>query len=506
MRRSTKVEETTSVTSTIEAAFNAIRAAVGPKGVVEDPQELERYLAETRGTYRGRTGLVVRPASTAEVAKVVRLAAAARLPIVPQGGNTGLCGGAVPQDEHAVLVSLGRMNRIRAIDPADFTITAEAGCILAEIQKAAEAADRLFPLSLGAEGSCEIGGNLSTNAGGINVLHYGNTRDLCLGLEVVLPDGRIWEGLGSLRKDNTGYDLKQLFIGAEGTLGIITAATLKLFPRPREIETAFLALAKASDAMELFARARAASGDQLTAFELIPRRGLEFAARHVAGIVDPLDRPHAWYALFDVSSSRPGSNLRASLETFLGEVAEAGLIADGVLASSAQQSQQLWRIREAMVEAQKYEGGSIKHDVSVAVSRVAECIERLTPAVEARIPGCRPLAFGHVGDGNVHFNVSEPARPDLKTDPAPTKAFLARRAEVNDIVHGIVAEMGGSISAEHGIGILKRDELPRYKPAVALDLMRAVKRALDPDDVMNPGKVLTLDEPKADARHRRRAR
>jgi len=494
------------VTSAIEAAFKAIRAAVGPKGVVDDPQELERYLTETRGMYRGRTGLVVRPASTAEVAEVVRLAAAARLPIVPQGGNTGLCGGAVPQDEHAVLVSLGRMNRIRAIDPADFTITTEAGCILADIQKAAEAADRLFPLSLGAEGSCEIGGNLSTNAGGIGVLHYGNMRDLCLGLEVVLPDGRIWNGLGALRKDNTGYDLKQLFIGAEGTLGIITAATLKLFPRPREIETAFLALAKASDAMELFARARAASGDQLTAFELIPRRGLDFAARHVAGIVDPMDRPHAWYALFDVSSSRPGSNLRASLETFLSEVAEAGLIADGVLASSEQQSQQLWRIREAMVEAQKYEGGSIKHDVSVAVSRVAECIERLTVAVEARILGCRPLAFGHVGDGNIHFNVSEPARPDLKTDPAPTKAFLARRLELNDIVHGIVAEMGGSISAEHGIGILKRDELPRYKPAVALDLMRAVKRALDPDDVMNPGKVFTLDELKAEARPRRRAR
>jgi D-lactate dehydrogenase (cytochrome) len=260
--------------------------------------------------------------------------------------------------------------------------------------------------------------------------------------------------------------------------------------------------------MELFARARAASGDQLTAFELIPRRGLEFAARHVPGIVDPLDRPHAWYALFDVSSSRPGSNLRATLETFLGEVVEAGLIADGVVASSAQQSQQLWRIREAMVEAQKHEGGSIKHDISVAVSRVAECIERLTSAVEARVPGCRPLAFGHVGDGNIHFNVSEPARADRKTDPAPTKAFLARRTEVNDIVHGIVAEMGGSISAEHGIGILKRDELPRYKSAVALDLMRALKRALDPDEIMNPGKIVTLDEPwaaPAAVGHRRHA-
>ncbi len=494
------------MTLSVEAALKSIRVTVGPRGVVDDPQDIERYVTETRGMYRGRAGLVVRPASTPEVSEVVRLAAAARIPIVPQGGNTGLCGGGVPQDERCIVLALGRMNRIRKIDPADFTITVEAGCILADIQKAAEAADRLFPLSLGAEGSCQIGGNLSTNAGGIGVLHYGNTRDLCLGLEVVLPDGRIWDGLGALRKDNTGYDLKQLFIGAEGTLGIITAATLKLFPRPREIETAFLALAKASDAMELFARARAASGDQLTAFELIPRRGLEFAARHVAGVVDPLDRPHAWYALLDVSSSRPGSNLRASLEAFLGEIAEAGLIEDGVVAGSAQQSQQLWRIREAMVEAQKYEGGSIKHDVSVAVSRVAECIERLTAAVEARIPDCRPVAFGHVGDGNIHFNISEPVRADLKTDPEPTKAFLARRTEMNDIVHGIVAEMGGSISAEHGIGILKRDELPRYKPSVALDLMRAVKQALDPDDIMNPGKILVVDQPNSEAKPRRRAR
>jgi len=494
------------VTFSIEAALKGIRAAVGPKGVVDDAQEIERYLAETRGMYRGRTALVVRPSSTAEVAEVVRLAAAAGMSIVPQGGNTGLCGGGVPQDEHGIVLSLGRMNRIRSIDPVDFTITVEAGCILADIQKAAEAADRLFPLSLGAEGSCQIGGNLSTNAGGIGVLHYGNTRDLCLGLEVVLPDGRIWNGLGALRKDNTGYDLKQLFIGAEGTLGIITAATLKLFPRPREIETTFLGFAKATDAMELFARARAASGDQLTAFELIPRRGLEFAARHVAGIIDPLAQQHAWYALLDVSSSRPGSNLRASLETFLGEVVEAGLIEDGVVATSAQQSQQLWRIREAMVEAQKYEGGSIKHDVSVRVSRVAECIERLTAAVEACIPGCRPLAFGHVGDGNIHFNISEPTRADLKTDPLPTKSFLAHRTEVNKVVHGIVAEMGGSISAEHGIGILKRDELPRYKGAVALEIMRAVKRALDPEDIMNPGKILAMEEQKAEAPPRRRAR
>ncbi|HVM81650.1 MAG TPA: FAD-binding oxidoreductase [Stellaceae bacterium] len=476
-----------------ETALAAIKAAVGPKGVVEGAEAIEPYLLESRGMFHGAARLVVRPANTAEVSEVVRLARAARIPVVPQGGNTGLCGGGVPgQDGRSIVLSLGRMNRIRALDPIDFTVTAEAGCILAEIQKAAEHVDRLFPLSLGAEGSCQIGGNLSTNAGGIAVLRYGNARDLCLGLEVVLPDGRIWDGLRVLRKDNTGYDLKHLFIGAEGTLGVITAATLKLFPRPREIETAFLGLRRARDAMELFARARAASGDQLTAFELIPRIGLDFAMRHVAGVPDPLQRPHDWYVLLEVTSSRAGGKLREGLEAFLGEMIEAGLIEDGAVAASAQQGMQLWRIREGMVEAQKQEGGSIKHDVSVAVSRVADCIERLVAAVEARVPGCRPLAFGHVGDGNIHFNVSEPARADYKADRAPTAAFMARRREMNEIVHGIVREMNGSISAEHGIGILKRDELPRFKPAVALDLMRTVKRALDPDNLMNPGKIFEL--------------
>ena len=476
-----------------ESALAAIKAAVGPKGIVEGAEAIEPYLLESRGMFHGAARLVVRPANTAEVSEVVRLSRAAKIPVVPQGGNTGLCGGGVPgEDGRSIVVSLGRMNRIRAIDPIDFTVTAEAGCILAEIQKSAEGVDRLFPLSLGAEGSCQIGGNLSTNAGGIAVLRYGNARDLCLGLEVVLPDGRIWDGLRVLRKDNTGYDLKHLFIGAEGTLGVITAATLKLFPRPREVETAFLGLKRARDAMELFARARAASGDQLTAFELIPRIGLDFAMRHVAGVPDPLRCPHDWYVLLEVTSSRAGGKLREGLEAFLGEMIDVGLIEDGAVAASAQQGQQLWRIREGMVEAQKQEGGSIKHDVSVAVSRVADCIERLVAAVEARVPGCRPLAFGHVGDGNIHFNVSEPPRADYQRDHVPTAAFMARRHEMNEIVHGIVREMSGSISAEHGIGILKRDELPRFKPAVALDLMRTVKRALDPDNLMNPGKIFEL--------------
>jgi FAD/FMN-containing dehydrogenase len=468
----------------IAEALERIRAIVGPKGVVADGAALTPYLIEERGLYRGAARLVVRPVSTAEVAAVMRCCAAAGLPVVPQGGNTGLVGAAVPpEDGSAVLLSLGRMNRVRAVDPVDFTITAEAGCILADIQRAAAEVDRLFPLSLGAEGSCQIGGNLSTNAGGIAVLRYGSARDLTLGLEVVLPDGQVWDGLRALRKDNTGYDLKQLFIGGEGTLGIITAATLKLFPRPRETETAFLALARVEDAMALFAEARKASGDQLTAFELIPRLGLEIAMRHVPGVGDPLAAPARWYTLLEVSSSQTEGGLRPALEGFLAGAMERGLVEDGVIAASGEQAQALWRIREGMVEGQKHEGGSIKHDVSVPVSKVAAFILEATAAVEAMLPGIRPLAFGHAGDGNVHFNLSQPVGAD-------TRVFLARWAEFNHVVHDIVRGFGGSISAEHGIGRLKRDELPRYKSALELELMRKVKRALDPAGLMNPGKVI----------------
>jgi D-lactate dehydrogenase (cytochrome) len=467
-----------------DAPLAAIAAVVGTKGVIADAAAMAPYLVEERGLYRGAARLVVRPASTAEVAAVVRICAEARLPIVPQGGNTGLVGAAVPPEEgNAILLCLGRMSAIRAIDPIDHTITVEAGCVLAEVQRAAAAADRLFPLSLGAEGSCQIGGNLATNAGGIAVLRYGSMRDLTLGLEVVLPDGRVWDGLRALRKDNTGYDLKQLFIGSEGTLGIITAATLKLFPRPREVETAFLGLSRVEDAMALFARAREASGDQLTAFELIPRLGLEMALRHVPGTVEPLASRQRWHVLLEVSSSQTGSGLRASLEAFLETAMKDGLVADGIIAASAAQSRALWRIREGMVEGQKHEGGSIKHDVSVPVSRVADFILAATAAVEATLPGIRPVAFGHVGDGNVHFNLSQPPRAD-------TRVFLARWAEFNHIVHELVRRFGGSISAEHGIGRLKRDELPRYKSSLELELMRHVKRALDPEGLMNPGKVL----------------
>ncbi len=470
------------------SVLEQIKDAVGPRGWIVDAAAMAPYLVEERGLYHGAARAVVRPASTEEVAAVVRLCAEHRLPIVPQGGNTGLCGAAVPAEEgHAIVLSLGRMNRVRAIDPIDHTITVEAGCILADVQRAAAEVDRLFPLSLGAEGTCQIGGNLSTNAGGIAVLRYGSMRDLTLGLEVVLPDGQIWNGLRLLRKDNTGYDLKQLFIGAEGTLGIITAATLKLFPRPREVETALLALARVEDAMALFARARGTSGDQLTAFELIPRLGLEMAQRHVPGIADPLAAPYPWYALLEVSSSQADSHLRQSLETLLAEAMAADLVQDGVIAASAAQARALWRIREGMVEGQKHEGGSIKHDVSVPVSRVAEFIRRAIDAVEAKLPGIRPLAFGHVGDGNIHFNLSQPKGAD-------TRVFMARWQEFNHLVHDLVTSLGGSISAEHGIGRLKREELPRYKPALDLALMRLLKRALDPEGIMNPGKILAAEE------------
>ena len=465
-------------------ALEQIKAAVGPKGFIADAQGMAPYLEEERRLYHGAARLVVRPVTTEEVAAVVRLCAAARIPIVPQGGNTGLVGAAVPPaDGRAVVLSLARMNRVRTVDAIDFTITVEAGCILADVQRAAAAADRLFPLSLGAEGSCQIGGNLATNAGGIAVLRYGTMRELTLGIEVVLPDGQVWDGLRALRKDNTGYDLKQLFIGSEGTLGIITAATLKLFPRPREVETAFLGLPRVEDAMALFARARQASGDQLTAFELIPRLGLEMALRHAPGVSDPLAAPTRWYALLETSSSQSESGLRPALEGFLAEAMTQGLVQDGVVASSGEQARALWRIREGMVEGQKYEGGSIKHDVSVPVSKVAEFIVRAIAAVEAKLPGIRPVAFGHVGDGNIHFNLSQPRGAD-------TKVFMARRVEFNHLVHHLVTSYGGSISAEHGIGLLKRDALPHYKSPLELQLMRTLKRALDPQGLMNPGKVL----------------
>ncbi len=471
-------------TAELDALKQRLVEALGNKAVVSETEAMAPFLAEQRGRYQGVAPFVVRPASTAEVATAVRLCAEAGVPVVPQGGNTGLVAGGIPfAEDGAVLLSLGRLNRIREVNATDYSITVEAGCILQQVQEAAERADRLFPLRLGAEGSCQIGGNLSTNAGGVHVLRYGNARDLVLGLEVVLPDGRIWDGLRALRKDNTGYALKHLFVGAEGTLGIITAACLKLFPRPAETAVAFVAVRDPAAAVELLGRARAATGDRVNAFELIPRIGLDFALKHVAGIEDPLQEPSAWYVLVELASGRADGTLRENLEDFLATAAEDGLVSDAALAANQRQAQAFWAIREGMVEAQKFEGGSIKHDVSVAVSKVPDFIARATALVEEMVPGIRPVSFGHVGDGNVHFNLSQPVDADRE-------AFLARWEEVNEAVHELVVEMGGSISAEHGIGRLKLAENARFKSAVELDLMRAVKQALDPRGLMNPGKVI----------------
>ncbi|MEO5337605.1 MAG: FAD-binding oxidoreductase [Magnetospirillum sp. WYHS-4] len=463
--------------------LDAIRTVVGPRGWIDEASDMESYGGEERGLYRGSCLAVVRPADTAEVAQVLRLCDEAGLAVYPQGGNTGLVGGAVPQG--GIVLSTERLSRLRAVDALNHTLTVESGMILADVQRAAEEAGAYFPLSLGAEGSCRIGGNLSTNAGGINVLRYGNARDLVLGLEVVLADGRIWDGLRGLRKDNSGYDLKHLFVGAEGTLGVITAATLKLFPHPVQRETAMAALGSVEAVLDLFKEARDALGGLLTAFELIPRRGLEFAQFHIPGVADPFPTHYPWYVLFEAASPRPGDDLRGTLETILEAAFETGTVADAVLADSLGRRQALWRIRETIPEAQKPEGGSIKHDVAVPISRVAEFMHRATAAVEAAIPGVRVCPFGHVGDGNIHFNLSQPVGAD-------TDAFLARWHEMNRIVHDIAVSLDGTFSAEHGIGLLKKDDLAHYRSPVELELMRSLKRTLDPRNIMNPGKLLDV--------------
>jgi FAD/FMN-containing dehydrogenase len=461
-----------------------IKAIVGPKGWSDDATVLAPQLIDWRRRYQGRTPLLVRPASTPEVANVVRVCAEAGVAIVPQGGNTSLCGGSIPSEAgDEILLSLSRMNRVRAIDAANYTITAEAGCILEQVQEAASQVDRLFPLSLAAEGSCQIGGNLSTNAGGITVLRYGNARELVLGLEVVLPDGQVWDGLRGLRKDNTGYDLKQLFLGAEGTLGVITAAVLKLFPKPRERVTAFVSVTDLPAAVELLSRCRATTGDAVTSFELLPRIGIDLGQKYIAGVVDPLRERRDYYVLIELTSAIDDSGLRGALEKTLEQALEDELIADATVAESAEQARRLWFVRESIVELQKFAGASIKHDVSVAVSRVPAFTTRAIAAIASALPGIRPVPFGHIGDGNVHFNLYQPEAMDAGE-------FLARQPELSRIVHDIVADLGGSISAEHGIGRLRRDDLQRYKPAIELELMRRIKRALDPDHIMNPGKVI----------------
>ncbi|MBT3932318.1 MAG: FAD-binding oxidoreductase, partial [Rhodospirillaceae bacterium] len=405
----------------------------------------------------------------------------ADVPIVPQGGNTGLCGGAVASGE--IILSLSRMNKVREVDPANFTMTVDAGCVLANLQDVAESHDRFFPLSLGAEGSCQIGGNLSTNAGGTAVIRYGNSRELTLGLEVVLPDGQIWDGLTGLRKNNTGYDLKHLFIGAEGTLGIITGAVLKLFPRPRVRNTAFIALRDLEDVLEVLGRARKASGDAVSGFELIPRLAIDISKQHIEGMFEFLEGMHEWYALIEFESSDESSDLGTAMENFLAAAFEDGLVVDATIAQSDAQREQMWFLREAMVLAQKPDGASIKNDVSVPISRVPQFIREANAATTELCPGIRHLAFGHVGDGNVHYNLAQP----VDADP---QEFLDRWDEITGRVVDIALSMRGSFSAEHGIGKLKVHDLVERKPAVELDMMRMIKNALDPKGLMNPGKVL----------------
>jgi len=461
-----------------------LKDAVGPKGWIDAEADMASYVNDERGLFHGKTPLVLRPASTGEVAAVVKICADAGVGIVPQGGNTGYVGGSVPGGEGGeILLSLGRMNRVRDLDPLDYTITVEAGCILAQVQAAAAEAGRLFPLSLAAEGSCQIGGNLSTNAGGIAVLRYGNARDLVLGLEVVLADGTVWDGLRRLRKDNTGYDVKQLFLGAEGTLGVITAAVLKLFARPAQSRTLFTAVADPEAATRLLSRFRERSGDSVTSFEYIHRTCLDLVLEEVAGNSDPFQQVYQHYVLIELASGQQGGGLSALVELVLGDALEAGEALDAAVAASEAQAERLWALRERIPEAQKHAGGCIKHDISVPVSRVPEFLAKATALAEQAIPEVRVAPFGHLGDGNIHFNLTQPPG----ADPA---AFLAHGERVSTAIHDLAMATDGSFSAEHGIGLLKKAELRRYRPVEELSLMSAVKQALDPKGIMNPGKVL----------------
>ncbi|MES2356199.1 MAG: FAD-binding oxidoreductase [Pseudomonadota bacterium] len=461
-----------------------IAAIVGPHGLITAADEIAPYVTDWRRAYRGMTSVVVRPANAEEVAAVVKVCIETQTPIVPQGGNTSLCGASVPHaDGREIVMSLSRMNRVRAVDLDNDTITVEAGCVLGNVQQAANDANRLFPLSLASEGSCQIGGNLSTNAGGVAVLRYGNTRDLILGLEVVLPSGEIWNGLRGLRKDNTGYDLKQLFIGAEGTLGIITAAVLKLFPKPKKKATALVAIPNPEAAVSLLSRLHDQCGDRLTGFEIMARVCIDLVIEHIHGTHDPLFLPYPWYVLIELTDTLASSPLEEALEETLTDAIEVGLALDAVVAVSDTQTKALWALRENISEAQRVDGTSIKHDISVPVSRIAEFIQKADAALTKAFPSIRIVAFGHIGDGNIHYNCSNQNAMD-------NDILLRAQGEVNRIVYDLATSLGGSISAEHGLGQLKREEISRYKSRVELDLMRTVKQALDPDNLMNPGKVL----------------
>jgi len=465
------------------ALLDRLKEVVGPANALTDPAEQAPHLREWRDRYAGKTPLVLKPGTVEEVSRCLALCHEARVGVVPQAGNTGLVGGQIPADSGTeIVLSVERLRRVRGADVAATSLVVEAGLTLLEVQDLAEERGRLFPLSMASEGSARIGGVLATNAGGVAVLAYGSARNLALGLEVVLADGRIWNGLGTLRKDNTGYDLKDLFIGSEGTLGIITAAALKLVPRPAGQATALVALNELSLVLALFRLAEERCGTSLTAFEFLSGRGLEFVLKHEPRARAPFSRTYPWSVLIEISTTETG---RAGplLEQVLAAASERGLLADTAIAGSMERAGELWRLRESMSEVQKAEGGSIKHDVSVPLPAIPEFVARANALVERLCPGARPVPFGHFGDGNVHYNISQPAGMDKAR-------FLASWEEMQRAVHGLVVEMGGSISAEHGIGQLKRAELALVKDRVALDLMRAIKAALDPNGILNPGKLL----------------
>ena len=460
-----------------------LAVVVGEKSVLADPGEMFSYMQEPRGLFHGRALAVVRPSTVAQISRVLALCNESGTGVVAQGGNTGLVGGQTPDDtRRQIVLSLTRLDKIRDIDPVSDAMTVDAGVTLARAQAAAESVDRYFPLSLASEGSCTIGGNLATNAGGVHVIAYGSARDLALGVEAVLADGRVLSGLSKLRKDNTGYDLTRLMIGSEGTLGVITAATLKLFPRPRARVTAFVGLANPGRALELLNFCKSRMGGALQAFELLPRIGVELVLNHDDVARDPFPDVFPWYALVECAAMEE-DGFRDAVIDMLGRATATLLIGGAAVADSLAHAADFWRLRELLSEAQKREGGSIKHDVSVAPKDVPAFIEEASRLVTARVPGARPVAFGHMGDGNIHFNISQPVGADRA-------AFLALWDEVGDIVHGVVEKFGGSISAEHGIGQLKRELLRRVKDPTALEAMRAIKAALDPKGILNPGKLL----------------
>ncbi len=468
----------------MNAFLDQCRNAVGAAHVLTESADQAGYLTDWRQRFTGAALAIVKPGSTEEVAAIVRLCNQHLVPVVPQGGNTGLVLGSVPdQSGQAIVLSLTRLNRIREVDVINDTLVAEAGCILKNVQDAAADAGRLFPLSLAAEGSCTIGGNLSTNAGGTAVLRYGNARELCLGVEVVTAQGEIWHGLRGLRKDNTGYDLRDLFIGAEGTLGIITAAVLKLYPQPQAQLTAFAAMRTPDDALKLLSLARQRCGDALTGFELMSAFCLELVHRHFPQLRLPFAEPHAQYVLLEISDSESEEHANRMLEEVVASALENDLIQDAIAATSIAQSASLWQLREHIPLAQAEEGKNIKHDIAVPISLVGQFIDTTDRLLEQQFPGCRMVTFGHLGDGNLHYNVSAPAG-------AAEDAFIARQAEINLVVHDSVHSFKGSISAEHGLGALKRDEVIRYKSDVEMRLQKVLKQALDPLNLMNPGKLI----------------